>query len=256
MQKLSREEAQRAEVRQREEAQRAETKQREESIQSENLAREDLLSRMKTDADRTNAERERVIAENEFKRQKLFVDINAAIQRDKMQADLQKDIEFQQSQQKERDRAIAAQQKMRELAAQELKERVHLERELVKQQQNLILQKQREIDRLEAQADGHLLQQSQTSSSKPAHKEKLAVVQEKPATPSPEATVVLTDSDTPPPSQNRSKPVRCQPVMIDIGMQASPVSATKPPTSSVVSVSEGPMLGLATGVPLPTSHGP
>jgi len=82
------------------------------------------------------------------------------------------------------------------------------------------------------------------------------VVQEKPATPSPEATVVLTDSDTPPPSQNRSKPVRCQPVMIDIGMQVSPVSATEPPTSSVVSVSEGPMLGLATGVPLPTSHGP
>ena len=83
---------------------------------------------MKTDADSTNAERERVIAENEFKRQKLFLDTNAAIQRDKMQADLQKDIEFQQSQQKERDRAIAAQQKMRELAAQELKERVHLER--------------------------------------------------------------------------------------------------------------------------------
>ena len=144
-----------------EEAQRAEAKQREDSIRSENLAREELLIRMKIDADRTNAEREIVIAENEFKRQKLFVDTNAAIQRDKMQADLQKDIELQQSQQKERDRAIAAQQKMRELAAQELKERVHLERELVKQQQqNLILQKQREIDRLEAQADRHLLQQS------------------------------------------------------------------------------------------------
>jgi len=191
---------------------------------------------MKTDADRTNAERERVIAENEFKRQKLFLDTNAAIQRDKMQADLQKDIEFQQSQQKERDRAIAAQQKMRELAAQELKERVHLERELVKQQQqNLILQKQREIDRLEAQADRHLLQQSQASSSKPVHKEKLAVVQE-PATPSPEATVVLTDSDTPPSSQNRPKPVRRPSVVIDVGMQVSPVSASESPTSSAVSV--------------------
>ena len=146
---------------------------------------------------------------------------------------------------------------MRELAARELKERVHLERELIKQQQqNLILQKQREIDRLEAQADRNLFQQSQASSSKPAHKEKLAVVQEEPATPSPEATVVLTDSDTPPPSQNRPKPVRRPPVMIDVGMQASPVSAGESLTSSVVSVSEGPMLGLATGVPLPASHGP
>ena len=73
-----------------------------------------------------------------------------------------------------------------------MKERVHLERELVKQQQqNLILQKQREIDRLEAQADRHLFQQGYASSSKPAHKEKLAVVQEEPATPSPEATVVF-----------------------------------------------------------------
>ena len=91
-----------------------------------------------------------MIAENEFKRQKMVVDTNAALQRERMQVDLQKDIEFQQSQQKERDRAIVAQQKMRELAVQELKERVHLERELVKkQQQNLLLQKQREIDRLE-----------------------------------------------------------------------------------------------------------
>jgi len=67
---------------------------------------------------------------------------------------------------------------------------------------------------------------------------------------------VLTDSDTPPPSQNRPKPVRHPPVMVDVGMQVSPVSATEPPTSSAVSVREGPMLGLATGVPLPTSHGP
>ena len=147
-------------------------------------------------------------------------------------------------QQKERDRAVAAQQKLRELAAQELKERVHLERELVKQQQqNLILQKQRDIDRLEAQADRNLFQQGQASSGRPAPKEKLATVQEEPATPSREATVVLTDSDTPPPSQNRPKPVRRPPIMIDVGMQVSPVSASEPPTSSAVSVSEGPMLG-------------
>jgi len=44
--------------------------------------------------------------------------------------------------------------------------------------------------------------------------------------------------------------------MTDVGMQVSPVSVNESPTSSAVSVSEGPMLGLATGVPLPTSHGP
>jgi len=229
---------------------------REESIRSENLAREELLIRMKTDADRTNAARERVIAENEFKRQKMFVDTNAAIQRDKMQAGLQKDIEFQQSQQKERDRAIAAQQKLRELAAQKLKERVHLERELVKQQQqNRILQKQREIDRLEMQVDRNLFQQGQASSGRPAPK-KLATVQEEPATPPPEATVVLTDSDTPSPSQNRPKPVRRPSVIVNVSTQVSPVPTSEPPALSAVSVSEGPMLVLATGVPLPTTHSP
>jgi len=60
-------EAQRAEAKQREEAQPIETKQREESIRSKNLAREELLIRMKTDADKTNAARERVIAENDLK---------------------------------------------------------------------------------------------------------------------------------------------------------------------------------------------
>jgi len=240
---------------------KAETKEasqkREESIRSENLAREELLIRMKTDADRTNAERERVVAENEFKRQKMFVDTNAAIQREKMQADLPKDIEFQQSHRKERYRAIAAQQKLRELAAQELKERVHLERELVKQQQqNLILQKQREIDRLGAQADRNLFQQGQASSDGPAPKEKLATVQEEPATRSPEAAVVLTDSDTPPPSQYRPKRVRRPPIMIDVGIQECLVPVSEPLVVSTVSVSEGPMLDLATGVPLPTSHGP
>jgi len=161
-------------------------------------------------------------------------------------------------QERERERARDAQVKLRELAAQELKERVHLERELVKQQQqqNLILQKQREIDRLEMQVDRNLFQQGQASSGKPAYKEKLAAVQEEPATPSPEAAVVLTDSDTPPPSQNRPKPVRRPPVFVDVSTQVSPVSTSEPPVSSVASVSEGPMLGLATGVPLPTSHGP
>jgi len=133
-----------------------------------------------------------------------------------------------------------------------MKERVHLERELVKQQQqqNLILQKQREIDRLEMQADRNLFQQGQALVSKPAPTEKLATVREEPATPSPEAAIVLTDSDTPPPSQNRAKPARRPPVMIDVGIQESPVPTSEPPALSAGSVSEGPMLGLATGVPL------
>jgi len=66
---------------------------------------------------------------------------------------------------------------------------------------------------------------------------------------------VLTDSDTPPPSQNKPKPVRRLPVMIDVGIQDCPVSTSGPPAPSAVPVSEGPMLGLATGVPLSTSHG-
>ena len=56
------------------EAQRADAKQREESIRSENVAREELLIRMKTDADRTNAETERVIAENEFTSHPFYLD--------------------------------------------------------------------------------------------------------------------------------------------------------------------------------------
>jgi len=77
-----------------------------------------------------------------------------------MRADLQKDMEFQRSQQKERDRAIAAQQQLRELAAQELQERVNLERKLAEQErQVLMLQKQSEIDRLEVQVDKRFLEQ-------------------------------------------------------------------------------------------------
>ena len=86
---------------------------------------------------------------------------------------------------------------MRELAAKELKERVHLERELVKQQQqNVILQKQREVDRLEAQVDRHLLQQAQDNLAKPVSKTTLALVREEVMTPSPEV-VELTEPDTP-----------------------------------------------------------
>ena len=174
-----------------------------------------------------------------------------------MEAIDRREAEFQQLQEKERERARDAQLKLRELASQELKERVHLERELVKQQQqNLILQKQREIDRLEMQADRNLFQQGQACSGKPTPKEKLATVREEAATPSPEAAVVLTDSDTPPPSQNRPKPIRRPPVMIDVGIQECPVSASEPPALGAVSVSEGPMLGLATGIPLPTIQGP
>ena len=78
-----------------------------------------------------------------------------------------REAEFQQLQEKERERAKDAQLKLRELAAQELKERVHLERELVKQQQqNLLLQKQKEIERLEAQIDRNLFSQAEVSASK------------------------------------------------------------------------------------------
>jgi len=145
-----------------------------------------------------------------------------------------REAEYQQLQEKERERATDAQLKLRKLAAQEMKERVHLERELVKQQQqSLILQKQREIDRLEMQADRNLFQQGLANSGRPAPKEKLATVQQEPATPSPEAPVVLIDSDTPPPSQNRPKPVRRPPVMIDVGIQGSPVPTSEPSVSSV-----------------------
>jgi len=257
-------EAQRMDAKQREEAQRAEAMKREELA----LAREQMLAKMKTEADDATRKREQLFMEHELKRQKVLVEANTTLQQEKIKADKSREIahleamerreaEFQQLQEKERERAKDAQVKLRELAAQELKERVHLERELVKQQQqNLILQKQREIDRLEAQADINLFQQEQASSGRPASKEKLAPVQEEPATLSPEIAVMWTDSDTPPPSQNKPKPVRRPPVMVDVGMQASLVSASELPASSVVSVSEGPMLGLATGVPLPTSHGP
>ena len=114
-------EAQRAEARQREEALRAETLKRDEN----NLDREQLLVQLKLISDQADAEREKMMAENELKRQTLLVETNAALLKEKLQVDLQKDMEVQRSPQKERDKAIAAQQKLRELAAQELQERCH-----------------------------------------------------------------------------------------------------------------------------------
>jgi len=86
----------------------------------------------------------------------MLVDTNAAVLKEKLQADLKKDLEFQQIQQKERNRAVAARQKLRKLAGQELEERIHLERELDKcQQQNLLLQnKVKSIDWRPRQTEG------------------------------------------------------------------------------------------------------
>jgi len=83
------------------------------------LACEQLLVQLKFNADQANAERE-----------KMLVETIATLLKEKLQVDLQKDMEFQRSQQKERDRAIAAQQQLRELAAQKLQERINLERKL------------------------------------------------------------------------------------------------------------------------------
>ena len=109
---------------------------------------------------------------------------------------------------------------MRELAAKELKERVHLERELVRQQQqNVILQKQKEVDRLEAQVDRQLFQQAQGSVAKPAAKAKLEPVREEAEVYLPE-TVELIEPDTPPSSQNRPKLTRRMlPMAVDVDVQ-------------------------------------
>jgi len=168
-----------------------------------------------------------------------------------------REAEFRQQQEKERDQVRDAQLKLRELAAQELKERVHLERELVKpQQQNLILQKQREVDHLEAQVDRHLFQQAQDSSAKPASKVTLAPVREGVATPSPE-TVELTEPDTPPSSQNRPKLTRRMPsIAVDVGVQACSAPVSESPVVNVGLVSQSQRLGAPSGIPLPTSVGP
>ena len=54
-----------------------------------------------------------------------------------MEALERKEAEFRQQQEREREQARDAQLKLRELAAKELKERVQLERELVKQQSRI-----------------------------------------------------------------------------------------------------------------------
>ena len=97
-----------------------------------------------------------------------MVEANTSLQQERVKADVHREVahmealerretEFHQQQEREREQARDAQLKLRELAAKELKERVQLERQLVKQQQqNVILQKQREVERLEAQVDKHL----------------------------------------------------------------------------------------------------
>jgi len=85
-------EAQRAEARQREEMQRAEAQ----ALRTEALKR-----------DENNLAREQMLIQTNAEREKVLVETNAVLLKEKMRADLQKDMEFQRSQKKERDRAIA-----------------------------------------------------------------------------------------------------------------------------------------------------
>ena len=72
----------------------------------------------------------------------MLVDANTTLLQEKLKMDVNREVanlealerreaEFQQLEERERERAREAQLKLQELAAQELKERVHLERELV-----------------------------------------------------------------------------------------------------------------------------
>jgi len=206
--------------------------------------------------------------EHELKRQKILVDANTTLLQEKLKMDVNREVanlealekreaEFQQLQERERERAREAQLKIQELAAQELKERVHLERELVKQQQqNLLLQKQK-IERLEAQVDKNLFSQAQVSSGKRATRGMLAQVPEEVETSSPEtATIELGDSDSPPPpSQNRPRPVKRTSAVVGVGVQADPAPVSKPIMPKVEAPMVSPALGVATGVPLPSSEG-
>ena len=260
-------EIQRVEAKQREEAQRAEAQ----ALRADAMKREELLIQMKITAEQASADREKaqlevtqyreqLLVEHELKRQKMLVDANTTLQQEKLKMDVNRDVanlevlerretEFHQLQERERERAREAQLKLRELAAQELKERVHLECELVKQQQqNMLLQKQKEIERLEAQV----------SSGKQASRGKLAQVPEEVKTSSPEmATVELTDSDFPPsPSQNRPRPVKRIPTVASVGVQDPPAPASELVVPKVATPVVSPALGVATGVPLPSSEGP
>jgi len=134
-----------------------------------NQKREQALLKLKMDSDETTRKREHLFLEKELKRQKMLLDANTALNHVKIKADNTKEmvslealerreLEFQQLQEKEKERAIDAQQKLREIATLEVKERVHLERELAKQQQqNIILHKQNEIDHLNAEADKKII---------------------------------------------------------------------------------------------------
>jgi len=218
---------------------------------------EQVLRKEKADADEATRKREQLYMEHELKRQKVMVEANTTLQQERVKADVHREVahmealerretEFRQQQGREREQARDAQLKLRELAVKELKERVHLERELVRQQQqNVILQKQREVDRLEAQVDRHLLQQAQNNLAKPISKATLAPVIEEVTTPSPEV-VELTEPDTPPSSQNRSKSTRRVPsIAVDVVSE-----------SSVSTLTYSQKLGAPSGVPLPTSVGP
>ena len=174
-----------------------------------------------------------------------------------MEALDRREEEFRQQQEREREQARDAQLKLRELAVKELKERVHLERELVRQQQqNVILQKQREVDCLEAQVDRQLLQQAQESAAKPAAKAKLAPVREEAELYSPE-TVELIKPDIPPSSQNRPKLTRRMlPMAVDVDVQTYRTVVNESPALNVGLENQGQGLGAPSGIPLPTSIGP
>jgi len=218
--------------------------------------------------------------EKELKRQKMLLDANTALNQVKIKADTTKEmvslealerreLEFQQLQEKEKERAIDAQQKLREIATLEVKERVHLERELAKQQQqNIILQKQNEIDHLNAEADKKLFQQRFENAEKLAALQREKEFQkEKQMGTAPSTDVVSqpeivvaesSDSDsTPPPSQIRRRVVRR---IIDntehlVVVQELPTTDVMCTSSQHIGVSQvtGPCVGMATSkVPVVT----
>jgi len=100
--------------------------------------------------------------------------------------------------------------------------------------------------------------ETQVSSGKQASRGKLAQVPEEVETSSPEmATVELTDSDFPPsPSQNRPRPVKRIPTVASVGVQEPPAPASELVVPKVATPMVSPALGVATGVPLPSSEGP
>ena len=154
--------------------QRLDAKQREDSIRNENLNRESLFVRMKIAADQTNAEREKAQIEATLQMRRETAEANQKREQDLLKNEgwcgrihEKAGTTFYGARTKETKkwswkhiRAITAQQKLREIASQELQERIQLERELARQQQkNVLLQKQNEIEKLEAQADKMLFQQ-------------------------------------------------------------------------------------------------